>query len=82
MEQLHDSVQSKFVCGGSRLLDLKPCILLGTKLKEQYMIAPGLTLTGWCVLDLSEEALCSKMLLGIGLILCHEKKMQQKDREA
>lgn len=37
MEQLHDSVESKFVCGSSRLLDLKPYILLGAKFKEQHL---------------------------------------------
>lgn len=45
------------------------------------MIATVISLTEWCVLDLPEEALCSKMLLGKGLILCHEKKMQQKNRK-
>lgn len=41
----HDSVQGKFVFGGSRLLDLKPYILLGAKFKENYMIVTGLSLT-------------------------------------
>lgn len=54
MEQLHDTVQSKFVFGGSRLLDFKPYILLCAKFN---MIATVLFLTGWTVLDLSGEAL-------------------------
>lgn len=46
MERFHDSVLSKFVCGGSKQLDLKPYILLNAKFKEQSMIATGLSLTG------------------------------------
>lgn len=56
MEQFHDSVQNKCVCVGSRMVDLKQYILPGAKVKEQYMIATGISLTGWSVLDLPGEA--------------------------
>lgn len=73
---MHDSVQNKFVSIGSRLVDLKPYVLLGAKVKQQYVITTGLCLTGWSVLVLPGEALCSEMLLGESFILCHEKKYE------
>lgn len=84
--KIHGSVQSKFVFGGSRLLDLKPYILLGAKFKEHYMIATGLFLTGWTVLDLSGEDFWPKMLLGKFSVMrkkCNRKtgKHSQNERK-